>query len=373
MKRLKATLLSFAFILLFLGLIFIGELYLNAQQTETLALIIFILSSILFLYGLIQIIMGDSRFKLLKGRVNGFIIMSSAAIFFIGFMFISSFNMGLYGAFQKEFTPMEKLAMYKTLNISLKEKNTYNMEIDSYVSGLNKEKINFISIFYDDEIDLEHIDKIKDTIDLAEDLTENVFGDFKKEPLKLIFYGEEEKFKIDEFNSDLVQAYFDGENIHIKKFSNHQSLEEVEENFIHEYSHYAYDLFLLENDIFTSLPTWFNEGVAEYTVLYKGDRDYDLQYLENPVKLTSLETTSAFSQALEKGQDPEKFYNPYMYSYYMIDSLVEEKGIDFIKDIILRSKDIGFYQAFEEIVGVGVEEYQDINLVEYINNKANKN
>ena len=40
-------------------------------------------------------------------------------------------------------------------------------------------------------------------------------------------------------------------------------------------------------------------------------------------------------------------------------------------DIILKSKEIDFYQAFEEIVGVSIEEYQEVNLIEYINMMRN--
>ena len=84
------------------------------------------------------------------------------------------------------------------------------------------------------------------------------------------------------------------------------------------------------------------------------------------MELQKLETSEEFSQALEKGQNIEDFYDPYVYSYYMIDSLVDLKGKEIITDLILESKDGNFYESFEKLVGVDIKSYQKVDLVEYI-------
>lgn len=371
MKGFKGTLLPVLFTILSLILIFTLELFLNIEETKILISIIFTISLILIIYGLVQIIVGKPKSKFLRGRRSGFLLIGFVFMFFIFTLNITAFNISIYEVFDGEFTALEKIDMYKTLTTASKEMKEYDAYIESYVKELNVDKINYIELYYDDEINIEHVNTIKETIPLAEESLEEIFGSLEKEPLKLIFYSDEEKFqqgrfKNAGFNVDLVQGYFDGFNIHIKQFMDEEPLWEIKHHLIHEYSHYIYYNYLTKNNIYTHLPVWFSEGIAEYAAYSEANMEYYLGDLANSIDLRQLQTTEEFSQALEEGQDMDKFYNPYTYAYYMVDSLVDMKGKKVIRDLILKSKDMDFYEAFESIIGVGIEEYQNVNLVEYI-------
>ena len=368
MKLLKRTLLPVLFILLSLGLIFILELFLNLEQTEVLVTIVFIISAILFLYGLLQIIVGKTKSKFFKARRNGFILIAFVFMFLVLMLQVTAFNIGIYEAFQGEFTALEKVEMYKTFNSSIKEKKEYNSQVETYIKELTLKEMGYIDLYYDASINIEYLNRMEETIYLAEDIVEDILGDFKKEPLKVILYGDEE-FKIDRFDSELLQGYFDGESIHIKKISEDQSFLDLQKIFIHEYMHYACELYYFENNIINPLPTWFNEGLAEYVANDDGNMEYSSIYIENPIDLQRLETSEKFSNALESGQNIEKFFDPYVYSYYIIDSLVDLKGQGVITDLMLNSKDMDFYEGFEIFLGVDIETYQKLNLVEYIEKK----
>jgi len=55
-----------------------------------------------------------------------------------------------------------------------------------------------------------------------------------------------------------------------------------------------------------------------------------------------------------------------MHGYYVVDYLINEVGKDSIKEIILESKDMEFDDAFEEVVGVNINEFEENILIKYI-------
>lgn len=373
MKTFKNVLLSIISMVLGIGIIFFVELFLNEGQIKFLIVMTFLIFIGLALFTMIQSIAGKvTKIKLIKSRTEKFLFAFTICIIVVGGTYISIYNIAMHDVFGKDITFYEKVEKFKGLNKSTKVTKDYNNNIASYIEELNKEDIDYISIYYDDMIDREYIKTIKTTIPLAEELTRDIYGDLEMDPLKIIFYSDVNQFKVHGFESDLIQGFFDGENIHIKNFLDDQPLWHVEENLIHEYAHYAYRMYLYQNRILKPLPAWFDEGVAEYTAVYKKDRIYSLDYLRNSVNLKELSTTEDFMNSFGSEVGTEGFYDPYIYSYYMIDSLVHLNDMEFITDIILKSKEIDFYEAFEQLVGVSIEEYQRVNLIEYVDEMIEK-
>lgn len=373
MKTLKNVLLSIISMVLGIGIIFFIQLFLNSEEIKLLMGIIFLVFILLGLFSMIRSITGKAtNRKFIKSGIEKFLFIFTICIIVIGGIYISIYNIAMHEVFGRDITFSQKVEKFKGLNKSIAITKDYNNDISSYIEKLNKEDVDYISIYYDEKIDKEYIETIKETIPLAEKLTQDIYGDLERDSLKIIFYSDISQFKFRGFESDLVQGFFDGDNIHIKNFLKDQPLWHVEEHFIHEYSHYAFSIYLYQNNILKPLPTWFDEGIAEYTAVYEKNRIYSLDYLRNPVDLRKLSTTEDFMNSFGSDIGTEDFYDPYIYSYYMIDSLVDLRGKEFITDIILKSKERDFYEAFEEIVGVSIEEYQKVNLVEYINEKIAK-
>ncbi len=368
MKKLKTVFLSTIFMVLGIGIIFFLELILNEKQIKQLIVLRFLIILVLVIFTFMQMTnKKDKEKKFFKNRIEGFIFICIISIIGIGSGYLSVYNIAVYEVFGNNLNFSEKIEKFKGLKSSIESKKEYDKEIYSYIEDLNKEKIDYIEIYYDNKIKMEYIEIIKATIPVVEKLTDNIYGNLERAPLKVIFYSDIDKFKMDGFESELVQGFYDGENIHIKDFQEDQPLWHVEDNFIHEYAHYAFRNYLYQREIVKPPPSWFDEGIAEYIAAYEEGREYSLEYLRNPIDLRELYTSEDFMKSFGSEMGTEDFYDPYMYSYYMIDSLVDLKGEGFITAIILKSKEIDFYQVFEEIVGVSIEEYQEVNLIEYIN------
>ena len=372
MESLKSILLSVFSVVLSISSVYILQMFLNAQQIKLLLTVMFFTGIILVILSIVQILRKRTRQrKLIKTKFHSFLFIISMFLIITGTAYVSVYNIAMHEVFGDDLTISQKIENRKLLKQYNKSRKQYNSDIDSYIKGLNEETIEEVSLYYNEDIDPKYPGTIKDTIPLAKKLTDEVYGRIDKEPLKVILYNEENWNNIKEINNELVQGFFDGENIRIKGFLKEQTLWHMKENFIHEYAHYALDMYRYQNNILAPVPSWFNEGVAEYIAVYKNDRVYSLDYIRHPVDLRILHIDEDFWASLEEGIDGEEFYDPYMYSYYMIDSLVDLKGEGVISSIILKSKEMDFYEAFQDVVGVSIEEYQGVNLGEYVREKIN--
>ena len=370
MRIIRSFLLSVLSIVFGVGSIYILEMFLNEGQIKFLIGGIFFIAIIIVIVFSISILRKKTKQKkFIKTKLDAFLLIMSIFLIIAGSSYISIYNIAMYEVFGDNLSISQKIENRKILKNYNKGRKKYDEDIASYIKGLDREKIGHVSLYYGDDIDGDYPQTIKESIPLAEELIENIYGELNKDPLKIVFYNEENWNKIEEINTELVQGFYDGDSIRIKGFLKDQSLWHMEENFIHEYAHYALDMYRYQNNILSPIPSWFNEGICEYIAAYKKDRDYSFDYIKYPVDVRELETDEEFWDSLEEAIALEEFYDPYVYSYYMIDSLVDLKGEDIITNIILRSKQTEFYEAFKEEVGVGIEEYQKVNLVEYVNKK----
>lgn len=372
MKELKSVLLAVFSVVLSVAFMYLLQMFLNTSCIKLLISAISIIGFIAVIILIVQALKKENKRKFIKSQFHAVLLIFSIILIIIGTAYISIYNIAMHEVFGEDLTISEKIEKRKILKQYIKSMKEYSGDIDFYINDLNKEAIDHITIYAPKDIDQDYIDAIKDTFPLAEELVERVYGKIEKDPLKVIFYNKEDWEEIDFINTELVQGFFDGENIYLKGFLDNQLLSYIKQNFIHEYSHYAMDMYVYEHNILSSIPAWFNEGTAEYISIDKDENKFALDYIRNPIDLRELDSDTGFWASLETAIDEEEFYDPYMYSYYMIDSLVDFKGEGVISDILLKLKETDFYEAFKELTGVTIEDYQEVNLPEYVKRKINE-
>lgn len=373
MRILKSILLAILFTTFGIGSMYALQMVLNGDQIKILVTAAFFIAIILLVLSLVQILRKKkTSSEFIKTKFDVFLFVLSILLITTAWGYTSIYNISMYEAFGNDMTMSEKLENRKILKHYIKGRKKYNNDLSSYLKGLNKETRDHVTIYSLKDMDASYVETIKESIPLADELIERIYGKIEKDPVKVIFYNKEDWKKIDFINGELVQGFFDGENIYLRGYLEEQPLWHMEESYIHEYGHYAMDMYCYQNDISNSFPAWFKEGVAEYSAVYKKDRTYSLDYLRYPIDLRELNSDEEFWAAIDEAIESGTFYDPYMYSYYMIDSLVDLKGEEVISNLILKSDEMDFYQAFEEEAGVGIEEYQEVNLAEYVKMKIDK-
>lgn len=244
--------------------------------------------------------------------------------------------------------------------------------IDARLGNMEKESFNYLNIYYEEDMDRRPVELIKDRLPKIEKQVEDIFGEFEKEDLNVIFYNNEEDFKED-FKEDiilmdssiLIGYYQPNTGIHLSEFGETSDYN-IESVFRHEYSHYAFHLFRMQNNIFKDLPIWFDEGIATY-LEGGGNWEHTVFHIKDAGSLKDISTYEEFHKKVSEIVISEDgWYDPYMHGYYVVDYLINEVGKDSIKEIILESKDMEFDDAFEEVVGVNINEFEENILIKYI-------
>lgn len=118
---------------------------------------------------------------------------------------------------------------------------------------------------------------------------------------------------------------------------------------LHEYTHHVFKNFVYANKLDEKkIPLWFEEGVSDY-VGFEEDSGYE------PTKLAAFEeltTGAAWTEFNNNG------YSAYEQSHYAVRKLILLKGDNIIKDILLKTKDKAFREAFSGAVGMSLEQYE---------------
>lgn len=230
------------------------------------------------------------------------------------------------------------------------------------INNMKKVNIGSISFFYnDEESSNESIEMIKSFIPQVNKNISILFSTGKEENLNIILYDDKKDLLKYAKGLNNIDGYYDSANnsIHLINFNIDLEEWEYEKLFMHEYTHYKFDLFLKENKIkASSIPVWFHEGIAEY-VGYNGSiLEYSPLSLAKEKDFKSMNTTEEFEQArLEK-------YNPYLQSCYAIDKLIKTNKEGVIANIILKTKDMDFYKAFQSVTKMNIDEFQKVYLKE---------
>jgi hypothetical protein len=103
-----------------------------------------------------------------------------------------------------------------------------------------------------------------------------------------------------------------------------------------------------------SLPRWYEEGVSEYISSILEVNKFKDKSLNKIQDFKKLDYNTGIADSLKDG------YDPYFQSYLAIKKLVGTKGEGVIQEILIETKSRGFYNAFEKVVGVSIEDFQNL-------------
>lgn len=209
---------------------------------------------------------------------------------------------------------------------------------------------------YNSEKNIDNANISNEIIQLQNDLT-GLVGPIKKTELNLIIFEEMETLR-EYSNLKNVSAFYSNKNQAIAVVMQTTFTEEEERgelsNFLrdlrHEYTHYYLATYLKENRI-KAVPTWFNEGLAEYvsSTMNSGESIY----LSNePISFLHLETKSNW----------KKYWENYNQSHYAIDYLIKSNGEDIVRKIINDSRELKFEESFFQNTNIEISD-----LHEYMN------
>jgi len=236
------------------------------------------------------------------------------------------------------------------LNFYLKNKESTQSSLKrmkTITQDMKSQKEDNITYYYPK--DLEIIKYLKTFISRDENESSEYFGKTYKYPLSIIIFDSSNSFgKTLNVNPKSVMSEYNTNDKAI-----YLSIETLAPYLLaHEYTHYKMDSFCIDKkiDIF-KIPLWFQEGVSEYvsSAFYNKYKGKSLQEIQNFKKLDS---NKELVESFEKGHDV------YFQSYLAIKKIIEVKGEGAIQDILINTKSMNFYNAFEKVVGLRIEDFQ---------------
>ncbi|WP_226670323.1 peptidase MA family metallohydrolase [Metabacillus litoralis] len=116
----------------------------------------------------------------------------------------------------------------------------------------------------------------------------------------------------------------------------------------HEYTHYYLDKYLHEKST-TSIPKWFDEGLAEYVSVTLDNVEVS-DSIEDVINFENLNTREDWVNYRKESNQL------YLQSHYGVKYIIDNNGIEVIKKIIDQSKSIGFLKSFKDNTGLDVSE-----------------
>ena len=275
------------------------------------------------------------------------LIFSYSVITYKGDMLTDFFEMGLLVEIQKD-DYYEKMNEKTYDNIRI----IYNNDIEpilplieKYIEeiseknntllGVNTSDKLTIQIDYDEEVFLMRPMLFKDNYNA------NIGGYYNKKSNTIYLYTNN---PINDVLMNLPQVSISEGNINISDNS-------FKDNLFHEYTHYAIDRFIEDNNMDkNSLPVWFEEGICEYITTNDIYFDKDLEY----ISLKKLETYEGFNNEISNLQA-----NIYEQSKLAVLKIVNEKGEKVLKDMILSLKDKDFEAVMQEYMNCSFEEFEN--------------
>ncbi|MCJ7690873.1 MAG: collagenase [Clostridiaceae bacterium] len=221
-----------------------------------------------------------------------------------------------------------------------------NVKFKTITKNMVMKKLNNITFYYSDKKDETYINNIKDYLKVGEDKTTPIFGQTTMYPFNIIMFKTPESFgKALNVNSKEGGALTVFDSLYIPCDNINSYV------LVHEYTHYKMSSFCKENGIQEfKIPSWFKEGVAEYasSALYP-------ERFKNP----KIQEMRDFKK-LEKSSHMQEYSESYMQSYMAVRKIIEIKGQDSIQQILINTKSMTFYNAFEKVVGFSIENFQKL-------------
>ncbi|MEQ2525090.1 hypothetical protein WMO40_00140 [Bacillaceae bacterium CLA-AA-H227] len=208
------------------------------------------------------------------------------------------------------------------------------------------EKYEGLTIKYEKN-DYSTVETIKALYPEAKEELDKLYGDNSDE-LTIVVYEKLEDFNAASKSENLGGYYIPiNDSIHLKS-------EELvgdfplEDTFFHEYTHYRTDSFLEKHGLSDEdLPQWFNEGISE--VIAKRDTDVDIDLVET-IDFNELDSNTEFLKGRQGDVDP------YLQSYFTVNELVYQYGLEILPEILLALKDKDIYKVLDDLAGTNPEE-----------------
>lgn len=213
--------------------------------------------------------------------------------------------------------------------------------------SMNKQTFNYNTIYSKNKLDNSNYKLIEEYIQKGNNDIINIFGQTPSRPINIVIFPTIEEYQKVLNDRDSAASY-DGYSMYLQ-------LDELTSyTLVHEYINFKTEYFCQDNKISTLLvPMWFNEGISEY-ISYQYRKNIIIKPLERLKNFSELNNHKEFTNARLAG------YDVYYQSYLAIKKIIELKGNNSIKNIILDSKNRDFYSAFEKNVGLNIEDFQKL-------------
>lgn len=246
------------------------------------------------------------------------------------------------------------------LNLLIINKNSFikeklggvfaNVRFKTITKNMETKKLDNITYYYSNKSDATYINNIKDYIKEGEAKTVPFLGNITMYPYNVIIFATPEAFgKACDINPKengaitlLTSLYIPCANIKLDLLA-------------HEYTHYKINCLCKEKGIQVSkIPSWFNEGVAEYVSSTLSPYRFKYISIQNIQDFRNLDTNTQF---IIKVGDNQKAYTQ---SYIAVKKIIQLKGKNAIKEIIINSKSMTFDKSFEKVVGLSINDFQKL-------------
>ncbi|MBM7661017.1 tetratricopeptide (TPR) repeat protein [Bacillus mesophilus] len=331
-------------------LIVFSYLYLDNLKGTIFLVIALLVLFAFFIIAIIGLVRGRLRLIKLNNRTNisfVFLYLIATSLFLL---IIWSLNFSL----QLEFGSLSaREKIYYLQNGEISEETKLSFIQDYPV--IEHEHIKFI---YHPETE-HQVQEIISSLDKITTLEQKVFGEKvkKSEPLEVIVLINSKDFlKLNPFFDEIVGGSYNSENKRVMIYKENESLENRESimlgTFVHEYSHYLFDLYSSEIGLSGTgddIPTWYEEGISEY-MRWNVTKPLEFHGQINPdLAFTNLHTSEEWYAANE-----EVYYLAREAINYIVEHNQGNKKI--LSDILLdQTKTGSFEDSFLKLTGITVD------------------
>ena len=339
-----------------IGICFLGSLILPLKPLLIVAIFVTLGATVLAVFAVIGFFRLDKH-PVKKWYSNVYLLFYSLVLLMCSgsFSFINYALQDLYryetGA-EAAMTTEEKLDYYQQFLSSLSEED--HKEFPSIQKGN-------ITYYYNTSLQEanESIAKFETVINRRQEEFFAYFNDQSKKPLTVVFY--QHKNQIANIDSNLAAFYKPAnKTIHIPVDSEIQLI-------AHEYVHHLFHSLAEDMgvDIF-EVPMWLNEGVSNS--LQKNGRGIEVFSLTNyeMVNFNKISTRYGWNTHLTENANA----NPYEQSGAIVDTLLHQFGVDFIRKLFTEMKSNDFETAFANTTGMSLEQYTN-NFIEVVKSVKN--
>ncbi|GEM_PF-1655049 len=225
-----------------------------------------------------------------------------------------------------------------------------NIKFKTITKNMETKKLDNTTYYYSNKSDETYINNIEKYIKEGEVKTVPLLGQTTRYPYNIIIYTTPEAYAKD-FNVNpkengaltlLNSLYIPCANINLDLLA-------------HEYTHYKINSLCKEKGIQESkIPSWFNEGVAEYVSSTLSPDRFRNIMIKNIQDFKNLDRNTQF---IIKDGDNQKAYTQ---SYIAIKKIIELKGQKSIQEILINTKSMTFYNSFEKVLGLNINNFQKL-------------